>query len=58
MRWRFILKLLGVLLFFFGLTLIFPLLVVLYYREQILIPLLGSMAITVFAGLILYIIFR
>ena len=58
MRWRFILNILGVLLFFFGLTMIFPLLVVLYYREQILIPLLGSMAVTVFAGLILYFIFR
>ena len=58
MRWRFILNILGVLLFFFGLTMIFLLLVVLYYRDQILIPLLGSMAVTVFAGLIFYFIFR
>ena len=58
MRWRFILNILGVLLFFFGLTMIFPLLVALHYRDQILIPLLGSMAVTVFAGLMLYFIFR
>ena len=58
MRWRFLLNILGVWLFFFGLTLIFPLLVGLYYRNQILIPLLGSMAITVSVGLILYYIFR
>ena len=58
MRWRFILNILGVLLFFFGLTMIFPLVVALYYRDQSLNPLLESMAITVFAGLILYLIFR
>ena len=58
MRWRFILNIIGVLLFFFGLTMIFPLVVALYYRDQSLNPLLESMAITVFAGLILYLIFR
>ena len=58
MHWRFILKILGILLFFFGLTMVFPLLVGLYYRDQSLIPFLESMAITVFAGLILYFIFR
>jgi trk system potassium uptake protein len=58
MGWRFILNILGVLLLFFGLTMIFPLLVGLYYRDQSLIPLLESMAVTVFAGLMLYFIFR
>ena len=58
MRWRFILNIIGVLLFFFGLTMIFPLVVAVYYRDQNLNPLLESMAITVFAGLILYLIFR
>ena len=58
MRWRFILNILGILLFFFGLTMIFPLLVGLYFREQSLIPLFASMAITVLAGFILYYIFR
>jgi trk system potassium uptake protein TrkH len=36
----------------------FPLLVGLYYRDQSLIPLLESMVVTVFAGFVLYIIFR
>ena len=58
MGWRFILNILGVLLLFFGLTMIFPLMVGLYYGDQSLIPLLESMAVTVSAGLILYIIFR
>jgi trk system potassium uptake protein TrkH len=58
MRLRFILNILGVLLFFFGLTMIFPLVVALYYHDQSLIPLLESMAVTVFTGLILYLIFR
>ena len=58
MRWRFILKTIGVLIFFFGLTMIFPLTVGFYYRDQSLIALLLSMGITVIAGLILYLIFR
>jgi trk system potassium uptake protein TrkH len=57
MRWRFILKIIGVLTLFFGLTMIFPLLVGLYYGDGSLIPLLESMGITVAAGLILYLIF-
>ena len=58
MRWRFILRTIGVLIFFFGLTMIFPLTVGFYYRDQSLIALLLSMGITVIAGLILYLIFR
>jgi trk system potassium uptake protein TrkH len=58
MGWRFILNILGVLLFFFGLTMIFPLMVGLYYGDQSLIPLLESMVITVSVGSILYFIFR
>jgi trk system potassium uptake protein TrkH len=57
MRWRFILKIIGVLTLFFGLTMIFPLLVGLYYGDGSLIPLVKSMGITVSAGLILYLIF-
>jgi len=34
MRWRFILKIIGVLTLFFGLTMIFPLLVSLYYHDR------------------------
>ena len=58
MHWRFILKIIGVLTLFFGLTMIFPLLVGLYYSDGSLIPLLKSMVITVATGLILYLIFR
>ncbi len=58
MRWRFILRTIGVLIFFFGLTMIFPLTVGFYYRDQSLPALLLSMGITVIAGLILYLIFR
>jgi len=58
MRWRFILKIIGVLIFFFGLTMVFSVLVGLYYRDTSLVPLVKSMAITVAAGLILYLRFR
>jgi trk system potassium uptake protein TrkH len=58
MRWRFILRTIGVLIFFFGLTMILPLTVGFYYRDQSLPALFLSMGITVIAGLILYLIFR
>ena len=52
MRWRYILNIIGILTFFFGLTMMVPLLVGLYYHDQSVIPLLKSMAITVAVGLI------
>lgn len=58
MRWRFILNILGVLLIFLGLSMIFPMLVGIYYRDQSLSPLLKSMAVTLFAGAALYLVFR
>jgi trk system potassium uptake protein TrkH len=58
MRWRFILKIIGVLIFFFGLTMIFPLIVGLLYRDQSVVPLLKSVGITVLSGSILYLVFR
>ncbi len=58
MRWRFILNIIGILTFFFGLTMIFPLIVGLYYQDSSVIPLLESMGITALAGLIVYLIFR
>ena len=58
MRLRFILKIIGILTFLFGLTMLCPLFVGLYYRDSSLIPLIESMAITVLAGLILYLLFR
>jgi trk system potassium uptake protein TrkH len=58
MRWRYILNIIGILTFFFGLTMVIPLLVGLYYRDQSTIPLLKSMGITAIAGSCLYYIFR
>ena len=58
MRWRFILNIIGILTFFFGLTMVFPLIVGLYYRDSSVIPLLESMGITALAGLLVYLIFR
>ena len=58
MRWRFILKIIGTLIFFFGLTMIFPLAIGLYYHENNVAALLESMGITVICGLLLYLVFR
>jgi trk system potassium uptake protein TrkH len=58
MRWRFILKTIGILIFFFGLTMLFPLIVGLYYHEGNVDALMKSMGLTVFSGLLLYLIFR
>ena len=58
MRWRYILNIIGILIFFFGLTMILPLLVGLYYQDQSVIPFLKSMGITVVCGLLLYFIFK
>ena len=58
MRWKFILRIIGVLIFFFGLTMVFPLIVGLYYHEQGVTALLKSMGITAISGVLLYIVFR
>ena len=58
MRWRYVINITGILTFFFGLTMIVPLLVGLYYHDQSVIPLLKSMGLTVVAGLSLYFIFK
>jgi trk system potassium uptake protein TrkH len=57
-RWRYIINITGILTFFFGLTMVVPLLVGLYYHDQSVIPLLKSMGLTVAAGLSLYFIFK
>jgi trk system potassium uptake protein TrkH len=58
MRWRYILKVVGILTIFFGLTMVFPLLWELYYQDQSISPLLKSMALTLGAGVLLQLIFR
>jgi trk system potassium uptake protein TrkH len=58
MRWRYILNIIGILTFFFGLTMVIPLLIGLYYHDQSVIPLLKSIATTAIAGICLYFIFK
>ena len=58
MRWRFILKIAGILTLFFGLTMVFPLIVGLYYHDSSVFPLMKSMGLTVISGLLLYLAFR
>ena len=58
MRWRIILRIIGVLIFFFGLSMVFPLIVGLYYREPGVTAQLESLGITVISGLLLFMAFR
>jgi len=58
MRWRYILHTVAIMSFFFGLTMIIPLVVGLYYRDQSVAPMLKSIGITVVSGLLLHLIFR
>ena len=58
MRWRYIFNIIGVLVFFFGLTMMIPLLVGLYYHDSSVYPLLKSVGITVAVGLGSYIVFK
>jgi trk system potassium uptake protein TrkH len=58
MRWRYVLNIVGILILFFGLTMIFPLFVGLYYHDQSVVPLLESMGLTIFSGFLLYVFFR
>ena len=58
MRWRYILHTIAIMCLFFGLTMMLPLVVGLYYRDQSVVPMLKSMAITVFSGLALHFLCR
>ncbi|HUT04274.1 MAG TPA: TrkH family potassium uptake protein [bacterium] len=58
MRWRYVLCIVGILVLFLGLTMMFPLLVGLYYWDQSIIPISASMGITITAGALLYACFR
>ena len=58
MRWQYILRIIGVLIMFLGLSMIFPLIVGFYYKDQSVIPLLKSMGATVLSGLLLWSAFR
>ena len=58
MRLRYTLHLVGVLTFFLGLTMVFPLLFGLYYQDESVRPLLKSIGVTLGSGLLLYFVFR
>ena len=58
MRWRYILNIVGILNLFFGLTMVFPLLCGLLYKDSSVIPLLESMIFTVGGGALLHLFFR
>ncbi|MEA1967490.1 MAG: TrkH family potassium uptake protein [Thermodesulfobacteriota bacterium] len=54
MRWQSILNIIGVLLLFLGLSMIFPVICSLCFKDQSLVALLQSMGITIVSGLILF----
>ncbi len=58
MRWNFILNIIGMLVLFLGMSMIFPLFIGLYYKDQSVFPLLKSMGISIFTGLSLILCFR
>ncbi len=58
MRWNFILNIIGMLVLFLGISMIFPLFFGLYYKDQSVFPLLKSMGISIFSGLALILCFR
>ena len=58
MRWRFILNIVGILILFLGISMIFPLFFGFYYKDQSVFPLLKSMGITIAVGFLLNRCFR
>ncbi|UCD31728.1 MAG: TrkH family potassium uptake protein [Desulfobacterales bacterium] len=58
MQWRFILNVVGILILFLGMSMIFPLFFGLYYHDQSVLPLTKAMVITMTAGLLLFGFFR
>jgi len=58
MNWRFIVKTIGMLIFYLGLSMLFPLICGLFYEDNSLIPLSKSLGITVFTGSVLFLFFR
>jgi trk system potassium uptake protein TrkH len=58
MRWRYILYVVGVLVLCFGLTMLLPLFVGVYYRDGCIHALLTAMGVTILTGLCLAVLFR
>jgi len=58
MRWSFILNIVGMLIIFLGICMIFPLFFGFYFKDQSIIPMAQSLGITVASGLLLFICFK
>ena len=58
MRWHYVLRVVGVLIFFFGLTMLLPIGYNFFYRDPSLLPTLTAMGITLAAGLLMMVLFR
>ena len=58
MRWRYILSIVGILVAALGLTMIFPLMVGIFYRDNSILTFSLSILITFSSGLLLYLMFR
>ena len=58
MQWRVILNIVGILILFLGMSMIFPLFFGLYYHDQSVLPLTKAMVITIAVGIFLFGFFR
>ena len=58
MRWQFIINITGILIIFLGLTMILPLFFGFYFKDQSVMSLTKSIAITIISGFVLYIFSR
>ncbi len=58
MRWRYIFNVVGILTLFLGLTMIFPLIVAICYRDAGVVSLVASMGISVLSGFLLHVACR
>ncbi|MFO7748493.1 MAG: TrkH family potassium uptake protein [Desulfobacteraceae bacterium] len=54
MRWHYIVNVVGVLIVFLGLAMVFPVLCSLWFKDSSLVPLLWSMGITLSSGLLFF----
>lgn len=54
MRWRFIIHVVGILIFYIGLAMFVPIIFGIYYNDNSATPLIKSMVVTMVAGVILY----
>ena len=58
MRWHYIINVVGVLTIFLGLTMVFPLMVGIYYHDESVFSFLLSIGITIFSGFLFHLVFK